>query len=146
VSNVRVRVQLATEPGCEDCTADVLRITAVNRGEDGVRLSACAVLSTFGLRMYLAPHLAYPVTVDPGDWCTEWVSCAALARELEARGYEGKTTVVPMFVEDTAPANRALRAVAMTLLWTGGRMNRRGIEHAGEPFVFDTRRWPVQPV
>jgi hypothetical protein len=146
VSDVRVRAQLAAEPGLGDRATDVLRIAAVNRGDEEVRLWACAVLTTFGLRVYLEPHLEYPVVVEPGSWCTEWVSCAVLARELAARAYEGRTTVVPMFVEETLPASRALRAVATTFLWTGGRMNRRGIEHAGEPFVFDIDRWLTQPV
>lgn len=101
MNDLDIRVTFASEPGCDDCIAEVLRIRAVNRGASEVRLWACAVLTNFGVRMYLEPHLAYPLTVEPGSWCTEWVSCITLARELRARGFEGPTTVTPMFIEDT---------------------------------------------
>jgi len=97
----------------------------------------CIIITLFGARLYLEPHLEYPVTIGPGEWCTEWVACADLARELKERGCEGRTELIALFLE---PLDRPARLISM-MLSRGANIDVRGIEHRSETFAFDVDRW-----
>ncbi len=127
-----VRVALSTESSGGE-TVDVLGITAVNRTDGPLSVWTCIILTMFGARLYLDPHLDYPLVLKPGEWCREWVECGVAARELRARGCEGKTTLIAMFLE---PLDHQARLVSM-MLSRGTNIDVRGIEHRSEPFVFD---------
>lgn len=135
MSSLDVRVQLATEsPAGEQ--VDVLAISAVNRTDEPVNIWKCIILTTFGVRLYLDPHLDYPLTLQPGEWCREWVACDRAARELRARGCKGKTRLIALFLE---PLDRLARLVSMGA-GRGSMVDVRGIEHRSEPFLWDVDR------
>jgi hypothetical protein len=138
VIDLHFRVELFREPGARDPSARALSITASNRGDDPVSLWACIILTLFGARLYLEPHLDYPLAVDPGEWCTEWVSCTTLARALRDRGCAGRMELIPVFLEVAGSG----AAYISWRLARGSGIDASGIEHRGEPFVFDVDRWP----
>ena len=135
MSSLDVRVQLATESPAGE-PVDVLAISAVNRMDEPVTVWTCIILTTFGARLYLEPHLDYPLTLQPGEWCREWVTCEVAARELKARGCKGKTRLIALFLE---PLDHQARLVSM-MIGRGSMVDVRGIEHRSESFLWDVDR------
>ena len=132
MSSLDVRVQLATESPAGD-PVGVLAISAVNRSDEPVTVWTCIILTTFGARLYLEPHLEYPLTLQPGEWCHEWVAREVAARELKARGCEGKTRLIALFLE---PLDHQARLVSM-MMGRGSMVDVRGIEHRSASFLWD---------
>ncbi len=97
---------------------------------------ACIILTTFGARLYLEPHLDYPLSLRPGEQCREWVAREVAARELRARGCQGKTRLIALFLE---PLDHLARLVSMEV-GRGSMVDVRGIEHRSESFVWDIDR------
>ena len=132
MSSLDVRVARSSQDVDGEAT-DVLTITAVNRTGKPVTIWTCILLTTSGLRLYLDPHLDYPLELERGEWCREWVTCELAMRELRERGCRSKTTLVAMFLESL---DRRARLISM-MLSSGTNMDVRGIEHRAAPFVFD---------
>ena len=145
--DVDVRVSLASEPGCGDCSAEALHITAVNHHGAPVTLWATVLITTFGARVYLQPHLDYPVTLWAGEWCVEWAGCRALAERLHGIGCTGRTDLVPMVLQrDPAEhMGQVTNDLVRAAFRTGSHVDRRGIEHRGDSFVFDVDRRRATP-
>ena len=136
MSSLDVRVQLATEPVAGE-PVDVLAISAVNRTGEAVSIWTCIILTTFGARLYLEPHLDYPLTLQPGEWCHEWVACDVAARELRARGCQGTTQLIALFLE---PLDHQARLVSM-MVGRGSMVDVRGIEHRSASFRWNVDLW-----
>jgi hypothetical protein len=135
VSSLDVRVQLSTESAAGE-PVSVLAISAVNHTDAPVSVWACLILTTFGARLYLEPHLDYPLTLQPGEWCREWVACDVAARELRARGCKGETRLIALFLE---PLDRRARLVSM-MVGRGSMVDVRGIEHRSDSFLWNVDR------
>jgi hypothetical protein len=116
--------------------APALLVTAANRGDRPLCLSACVLVTLSGIRLYLEPHLDYPVTLRTGERCTEWIPMSELCAALRARGYEGHTEIIPLYLERL---DRRARLISM-MLSRGSNIDVRGIEHRGRTFVLDVGR------
>jgi hypothetical protein len=143
MSDVDVRVAMATQAVHGGPFVDVLRLTAVNRGERPVTLWTFVLLTTFGVRVFLEKHLDYPVTLQREEWCAEWTGCRNIAAQLHAIGCEGRIRLVPMVLERD-PAERIgewTNELVRATMRTGSHVDRRGIEHRGAELVFDAGHW-----
>ena len=69
-----------------------------------------------------------------GEQCTEWIVLTRLLVELEARGCDGPTRLVPLFLGP----DRRLSWWANTL-----RGDVRGVEYRGDIFTLDLKRRPA---
>jgi hypothetical protein len=132
MTGLDVRVERGSAP--DEGAAPALLITAEGRRRRPVVLRSCLLLTMAGLRVFLEPHLAYPIALREGEQCTEWIALTRLLVELEARGCDGPTRLVPLFLGP----DRRLTRWANTL-----RGDVRGVEYRGDIFTLGLKRRPA---
>jgi hypothetical protein len=123
LANLDVQVFQTQRRDEAGATVDLLQVTARNLEGRRTIIDGCAVLLPLGLAIFSdPPQLDYPIELETGAQCSDFIECrqvAALARESK---YKGKISLVAAFIGESY-------------------FGVRPPEHRSEAFAFDVDRW-----